>query len=78
MSFRRPCGRFFIAYTNLELFSKAGQLFCFGNRVTDLSPYKDLSPCFYYTPKCLYNQAQADIIFCVYRHYNNSRRKEVF
>lgn len=30
MSFRRPCGRFFIAYTNRELFSVAGQLF-FGN-----------------------------------------------
>ena len=38
MSFRRPCGRFFIAYTKCELFSEAGQLFCFGNKVTGLSP----------------------------------------
>lgn len=66
MSFRRPCGRFFIAYTNRELFSKAGQLFFRQYRVTGLSPSEDFCPRLHYIPKCPQNQAHTDIIFSVY------------
>ena len=38
MSFRRPCGRFFIAYTNVSCSAKLDSFFVSAIKVTDLSP----------------------------------------